>query len=85
MTTTAPDEPAKKSKPPGAVETGEGLSLKAPSRAAESMAEAQAPYAKEPALLVEPFQSIPLGEGSKDLEITSAKLSEDGDKTKSKM
>ena len=49
------------------------------------MAEAQASYAKEPALLVESFQAVPLGEGSKDLEITSAQLSEDGDKTKSKM
>ena len=85
VTTTTPDEPAKESKPPGAAETGEGLSLKAPPRAAESMAEAQAPYAEEPALLVEPFQAVPLGEGSKDLEITSAQLFEDGDKTKSKM
>ena len=85
VATTAPDEPAKESKPLGAAETGEGLSLKAPPRAAESMAEAQAPYAEEPALLVEPLQAVPLGEGSKDLEITSAQLSEDGDKTKSKM
>ena len=85
VATTAPDEPAKESKPPGAVETGEGLSLKAPPKATEFMAKAQAPYVEEPALFVEPLQAIPLGEGSKDLEITSAQLSEDGDKTKSKM
>ena len=85
VTITAPNEPAKESKPPRVAETGESLSLKAPTRAAESMAEAQAPYAEEPALLVEPLQAVPLDEGSKDLEITSAQLSEDGDKTKSKM
>ena len=85
VATTAPDELAKESKPPGAAETGEGLSLKAPSRAAESMAEAQAPYAEQSTLLVEPLQAVPLDEGSKDLEITSAQLSKDRDKTKSKM
>ena len=37
---TAPDEPAKESEPSGAVETGEGLSLEAPPRAAESTIEA---------------------------------------------
>ena len=40
VATTAPDEPAKESKPPGAVETGEGISLKVPPRAAEFIAEA---------------------------------------------
>ena len=85
MATTAPDEPAKESEPSGATEIGEGLSLEAPLRATESTAKAQAPHAEEPALLVEPLQAIPLGEGSKDLEITSAQLSEDGDKTKSKV
>ena len=85
VATTTPDELAKESKPLGAAKIGKGLSLKAPPRAAESMAEAQAPYAKEPTLLVEPLQAVPLGEGSKDLEITSAQLFENGDKTKSKM
>ena len=83
--TTAPDEPAKESEPSGAAETGEGLSLEAPLRAVESMVEAQAPHIEEPAFLVEPLQVVPLGEGSKDLEITSTRLSEDGDKTKSKI
>ena len=83
--TTAPDKPAKESEPSGATETGEGLSLEAPPRAVESMAEAQAPYAEEPTFLVKPLQAVPLGEGSKDLEIISARLSEDGDKTKSKV
>ena len=83
--TTALDEPAKESEPSGVTETGEGLSLEVPPRAVESMAEAQAPHAKEPTFLVEPLQAVPLGEGSKDLEIISARLSEDGDKTKSKV
>ena len=83
--TTTPDEPAKESEPSGAAETSEGLSLEAPLRAVESTVEAQAPHVEEPALLVEPLQVVPLGEGSKDLEITSTRLSEDGDKTKSKM
>ena len=83
--TTALDEPAKESEPSGATETGEGLGLEVPLRAVESMAEAQAPHAKEPTFLVEPLQAVPLGEGSKDLEIISARLSEDGDKTKSKV
>ena len=83
--TTALDEPAKESEPSGATETGEGLSLEAPPRAVESMAEAQAHHAEEPTFLVEPLQAVPLGEGSKDLEIISARLSEDGDKTKSKV
>ena len=83
--TIAPNEPAKESEPSGVVETSEGLSLKAPPRAIGSTAEAQAPHAEEPALLVEPLQAVPLGKGSKDLEITYARLSKDGDKTKSKV
>ena len=81
----APNEPAKESDPSGVAETGEGLSLEAPLRAAESTAEAQAPHTEEPALLVEPLQAVPLGEGSKDLKITFAQPSEGKDKTKSKV
>ena len=78
--TTAPDEPTKESKPSGATEIGESQSLEVPPRAVESTAEAQAPHAEKPALLVEPFQVVPLSGGSTDLEITSTQLSEDGDK-----
>ena len=80
--TTAPDEPAKESKPSGATEIGEGQSLEVPLRAVESTTEAQAPHAEELALLVEPFQAVPLGGGSTDLKITSAQLSEDGERSK---
>ena len=53
--TIAPYELAKESEPSGVAETSEGLSLEAPLRAVESTIEAQAPYAKELALLVEPL------------------------------
>ena len=53
--TIAPYELAKESEPSGAAETSEGLSLEAPLRAVESTVEAQAPYAMELALLVEPL------------------------------
>ena len=82
---TAPNEPTKESEPSRVVEAGEGLSLKAPLKAAESAVEARAPHAKEPTLLVEPLQAVPLDKGSRDLEITSTQLSEGGDKTKSKV
>ena len=83
--TTAPDEPAKESKPSGATEIGEGQSLEVPLRAVKSTTEAQAPHAEELALLVEPLQAVPLGEGFRDLEITSSQLFEGGDKIKSKV
>ena len=82
---TAPNEPTKESEPSGVAEAGEGLSLEAPLRAAESAVKARAPHAEEPTLLVEPLQAVPLGEGFRDLEITSSQLFEGGDKTKSKV
>ena len=68
---TTPEEPARESEPFGVAETSEGLNLDAPQKTAESTGDAQAPYTEELALLVEPFQAVPFGEGSKDLEITS--------------
>ena len=53
-------------------------------KAIESIAEAQATHAVEPALLVEPFQPVPPGEGYKDLETTSTQLSKEGTKAKPK-
>ena len=53
-------------------------------KAIESIAEAQATHAVEPALLVEPFQAVPPGEGYKDLETTSTQLSKEGTKAKPK-
>ena len=81
---TVPEEPTKESEPSGAAETGEGLNLDAPQKVAESTGGAQAPHAEEPTLLIEPLKAIPLGEGSEDLEVTSAQLSKEGAKTKPK-
>ena len=54
------------------VETSEGLNPDAPKKTVESTGDTQAPHAEEPALLVEPLQAVPLDEGSKDLNVTSA-------------
>ena len=70
--------------PSRAAETSEGLNPKAPQKAAESIAEAQAIHTEEPTLLVEPFQVVPPGEGCKDLETTSTQLSKEGIKAKPK-
>ena len=72
---TAPDEPARESEFSGAAEKNESLNPEAPQKTVESTADAQAPHAEELALLVEPLQAIPLGEGSKDPETASIQLS----------
>ena len=84
VATTTPDELTKESEPFGAAETSEGLNLGAPQKVAESTAEAQATHVEEPALLVEPLQAVPPGEGYKDLETTSTQLSKEGIKVKPK-
>ena len=52
---TVSKEPARESEASGAAEASEGLNPDAPQKAAESTSGAQAPYAEEPALLVEPL------------------------------
>ena len=74
---TAPEEPARESEPFGAAETNEGQNPDAPQKTVEFTGDAQASHAEEPTLLVEPFQAVPLGEGSKDLEIAPAQLSKE--------
>ena len=69
---TVPEEQARESKPSGAAETSKGLNPDAPQKTSESTGNAQAPHVEEPALLVEPLQAVPLGEGFEDLEVTSA-------------
>ena len=81
---TSPEEPTKESEPFGVAETGEDQNPDAPQKTVESTSDAQASHAEEPALLVEPLQVVPLGEGSKDLEISPAQLFEGGAKTKPK-
>ena len=81
---TAPNEPARESELSSATEINEGLNPEAPQKTAESTVDAQAPHAKGSAILVEPLQTIPLSEGSKDPETASTQLSKEGIKTKLK-
>ena len=41
-------------------------------------------HIERPVIIVEPLQSVPLGEGSKDPEISPAQLSQEGVKSTSK-
>ena len=84
VATTAPDEPAKESEPSGAAETSKSLNPEVPQKATKSTTKAQATHAEEPALLVEPLQAVPPGEGCKDLETTSTQLFKEGTKAKPK-
>ena len=52
---TTPNKPAKESELSGVIETNEGLNTEAPRKAVKSTGNAQAPHAKESALLIEPF------------------------------
>ena len=80
----SPKKPAKETEPSGAVETSEGQNPNAPQKTVESTGDVQVSHAEGPILLVEPFQAVPLGEGSKDLETTFAQLSEGGAKSRPK-
>ena len=71
---TSSKEPAKESDPSGAAETNEGQNPDAPQKTVRSTGDA--PIAEGPILFVEPLQSVPLSEGSKDLETSPAQLSE---------
>ena len=84
LTITAPDEPARENELSGVVETNEGLNPEAPQKTVESATDAQALHAEESALLVEPLQTVPSGEGSKDPETASTQLSKEGINTKPK-
>ena len=84
LATIAPDEPARESELSGVAEINEGLNSEAPQKTIESRADAQVPHVEESALLVEPLQTFPPSEGSKDLEIASTQLSKEGIKTKPK-
>ena len=81
---TSPEEPAKEIEPSSAVETSEGQNPNAPQKIAESTNDAQVSHAEGLALLVEPFQAVHLGKGSKDLETSLAQLSERGAEAKPK-
>ena len=84
LTITSSKEPAKESDPSRAAEKDEGQNPDAPQETIGSTGDAPVSLAEGPVLLVEPLQSVPLGEGFKDLETSPAQLSEVGAKARSK-
>ena len=81
---TSSKEPAKESDPSRAVETNEGQNPDAPQETIGSIGDTPVSHAEGLVLLVEPLQSVPLGEGSKDLETSPTQLFEVGAKARSK-
>ena len=81
---TSLEEPTKESEPSGAAEMSKGQNPDAPQKTVESTGDAQVSHAKVPVLLVEAFQAVPFGEGSKDLETFPVHLSERRVETKPK-
>ena len=73
---TSPEEPTKESEPSGAVKADEGQNPDAPQKIAEPTGDASISPIEGPALLVEPLQVVPLGEGFKDLETSPTQLFE---------
>ena len=81
---TSPEVPAKESGPSGAVRTDEGQDPDAPKETVGSIGDAPVSHVEGLMIVVEPLQSVPLGEGSKDPEISLAQLSREGVEAKSK-
>ena len=81
---TSSKELAKGSDPSGAAETNEGQNPDAPQETIGSTGDALFSLAEGPVLLVEPLQSVPPSEGSKDLETFPVQLSEVGAEARSK-
>ena len=81
---TSSKEPTKESDPSGAAETNEGQNLDAPQETIGYIGDAPVSLVEGPVLLVEPLQSVPLGEGFKDLETSPAQLSKVGAEARSK-
>ena len=81
---TSPEVPAKESGPSEATGTDEGQNPDTPKETVGSKGDDPISHIKGLVIVVEPLQSVPLGEGSKDPEISLAQLSGEGVKAKSK-
>jgi len=79
-----PDEPTKGGELHGTTGTPGDLNLEMPQEAAKSIVSAQVSDAKEPALLVQPLQAIPLVDVSEGLEADPAWPPQEVAKTKLK-
>ena len=62
--------PAKESGPSGEAGTDEGQNPDTPKETAGSVGDDSISHIKGPVTIVEPLKSVPLGKGSKDLEIS---------------
>ena len=78
------NRPAEGGELPGVTETHESSNLEAPQEATESIVSVQASHVEEPALLVQPLQTIPPADVSKGPEANPAQLPKEGAKIKSK-
>ena len=81
---TSPEVPAKESGPSGAARTDEGQNPNTPKETVGSVGDDPVSHIEGPVIVVEPFQPVPLGEGSKDPEISPAQPSQEGVKDMSK-
>ena len=75
---------AKESGPSGKAGTDEGQNPDTRKETARSVGDDPISHIKGPVTVVEPLQSVPLGKGSKDPEISLAQPSKEGVKDKSK-
>ena len=81
---TSPEVPAKESSPSGAAGTGEGQNPDTPKETVGSVGDDPVSHIEGSVIVVDPLQSVPLSEGSKDPEISLAQPSQEGVKDKSK-
>ena len=72
---TSPEVPAKESGPFGAARTDEGQNPDTPKEIVRSVGDDPISYIEGPVIVVKPLQLVPLGEGSKDPEISPAQPS----------
>ena len=79
---TSPQVPAKESGPSGAVGTNEGQNPDTPKETIGSVGDDPVSHIEGPIIVVKPLQLVPLGKGSKDLEISPAQPSQEGVKDK---
>ena len=76
--------PVKESGPSRVARIDEGQDPDAPKETIGSVGDAPVSYVEGPVIVIEPLQSVPLGEGSKDPENSPTQLSEERVEAKSK-